>query len=150
MTSWNFENVYPKATPLYYWIFSILLTIRRVTRTKNTKTNYNKSKWPKTELLCKLYEMTKSKFWIHIFKISQSIIWYLLYTVKPWKWRIFSLAKIPSFAKTAIFEAVVCINWKHPCLGISSISGKFLTANSTLKWLFHYLSVLSERTYNRL
>ena len=47
------------------------------------------------------------EYFKHGQKIEDRIESFVFNTVKPQKWRIFSPAKTPPFAKTTIFEAIV-------------------------------------------
>ena len=68
------------------------------------------------------------------------------YTVRPRKWRIFSPAKTPSFAKTAIFEALVWFTRFRGYVLFLQISNSKFYIEMTL----HYISVLFERPCNLL
>ena len=67
-------------------------------------------------------------------------------TVRPRKWRIFSPAKTQSFAKTAIFEALVWfIRFRGYVLFLQISNSKFY-----IEMTLHYVSVLFERPCNLL
>ena len=68
------------------------------------------------------------------------------YTVRPRKWRIFSPAKTQSFAKTAIFEALVWFTRFRGYVLFLQISNSKFYIEMTL----HYISVLFERPCNLL
>ena len=67
-------------------------------------------------------------------------------TVRPRKWRIFSPAKTQSFAKTAIFEALVWFTRFRGYVLFLQISNSKFYIEMTL----HYVSVLFERPCNLL
>ena len=67
-------------------------------------------------------------------------------TVRPRKWRIFSPAKTQSFAKTAIFEALVWFTRFRGYVLFLQISNSKFYIEMTL----HYISVLFERPCNLL
>ena len=66
----KFENVYPKATPLYYWIFSSLLTICTVTRTNKTKEDFSPGTRPWIKIKWRLLRWLEKRLSMYLISIS--------------------------------------------------------------------------------
>ena len=71
----KFENVYPKATPLYYWIFSSLLTICTVTRTNKTKEDFSPGTRPWIKIKWRLLRWLEKRLSMYLISTSIFALW---------------------------------------------------------------------------